>query len=271
MTNPIQNNFNLLSNTRDLSGYKTISGRLIMPKRLIRSGSLSNVSKHDIDTLITYFNIDTIVDFRTETEQHQKPYPKAEKVHYISNPILSEAQVGITHGYNNTDSNPYSDYINLIYSLNISIQEYMCKLYQQLVLDKFAIKQFKNFFKILLSSNTNSILWHCTVGKDRTGIGTALLLSALEIERQTIIDDYLKTNDFILPEVNKIISYTNATLHDSQLSKELFALLTASENYIETAFNIIESTYGSINTYLRDCIGMSSEKCRLLQSKFLTS
>ena len=56
-----------------------------------------------------------------------------------------------------------------------------------------SVEGFKQFFKTLLN-NDNCILWHCSLGRDRCGMATALLLKLLDVDEESIIEDYLYTN-----------------------------------------------------------------------------
>ena len=84
-------------NIRDLGGYRTADGRRIRPNRLIRSENLSGLTENDIRILTREYELRTIVDFRTLAEAMEKPDPVMEGVNYIHNPVLSEAQMGMTH------------------------------------------------------------------------------------------------------------------------------------------------------------------------------
>ena len=80
---------------------------------------------------------------------------------------------------------------------------YVDKLYENLVVDEHASSYYGRFFDILLEADDRAVLWHCTAGKDRVGVGTALLLSALSVDRDTIIRDFVRTNEFVMENAEK--------------------------------------------------------------------
>ena len=68
----------------------------------------------------------------------------------------------------------------------------MLKQYESLVHDEYSIKQYARFLDVLLHQNEGAVLWHCSAGKDRVGVGTALLLCALGVPKKTIYEDFMK-------------------------------------------------------------------------------
>ncbi|MBC8931267.1 tyrosine/lipid phosphatase LipA, partial [Escherichia coli] len=73
------------------------------------------------------------------------------------------------------------------------------------ITDETSIQAYKDFFDILLANQDGSVLWHCTAGKDRAGFGTALVLSALGVDKNTVIDDYMLSNKYRADENKKAI------------------------------------------------------------------
>ena len=63
-------------------------------------------------------------------------------------------------------------------------EEFMLKQYESLVHDEYSIKQYARFLDVLLHQNEGAVLWHCSAGKDRVGVGTALLLCALGVPKK---------------------------------------------------------------------------------------
>ena len=86
--------FEKLPNTRDLGGMITADGRKIKPGKLIRSGHLVEASETDQEKLAEL--VDTVVDFRTDTEYEERPEPRIKGTRYCHLPILEEAKAGVT-------------------------------------------------------------------------------------------------------------------------------------------------------------------------------
>lgn len=140
-----------LPNTRDLGGIKTIDGKKILPRRLIRSGTLYEATGEDIRILSHQCRLGTVIDFRTETEQRQKPDPKMPGIYNISNPILDEKTVGITFEEEEAEAEEGErDAIKSILlhasSLGGKPETYVDRLYEDLVLNHHASDSYSRFF-----------------------------------------------------------------------------------------------------------------------------
>ena len=78
--------------------------------------------------------------------------------------------------------------------------EDMMVIYHQLAYDEYCQSQYAQFFELLTEEREGAILWHCSAGKDRVGIATALLLTFLGFDYETVMQDYLLTNQYVMPE-----------------------------------------------------------------------
>lgn len=260
-----------LCNTRDIGNQITENGKRIKPGCLFRSGELYEATEDEINYLNSYYNIGTIIDLRTSSEKQSKPDPLVKNTKYIFLPLLSEDKVGITTKSTTENSTEnYLDYVNLVKGLKIPVQEYMANLYNNLVTDSYAIQQYNKFFHILLSSDeSESILWHCSIGKDRAGIISALVLSALGVNRENILIDYMKTNQNIKSRITYILQKAVKINSDPVFSDSLYNLLAACEVYLVSALDTIEQKYNTIKDYIIDCIGVDEYELNLLQQKYL--
>ena len=263
-----------LPNTRDLGGIHTMDGKQIVPARLIRSGALYEATPADITRLAGECRLGTVVDFRTSVERSQKPDPEIDGVINIFNPILNEETVGITFE-DEEEGKPKQDAIigmlEHASSLGGNPELYVDKLYENLVMDEHAAAYYSRFFDILLEADGRAVLWHCTAGKDRVGVGTALLLSALSVDRDTIIRDFIRTNDYVMENAVKTADMVREKTKDVRLAECVKVLLTVSEDYIRHAFSAMETACGSVDAYLNERIGINERKQAELKRKFLIS
>lgn len=262
-----------LANTRDLGGIRTMDGREILPGRLIRSGALFDAEPEDLEILTGEYRLGTVVDFRTSVERRQKPDPEMEGVVNIFNPILKEETVGITFGdeEDGGEKDAMEGMFEHAASLGGNPRAYIDQLYEDLVTDEHAVTYYGRFFDILLEADDRAVLWHCTAGKDRVGVGTALLLSALSVDRETIIRDFVRTNDYVTENVKKLAALVRERTNDDQLADCVTVLLTVSEEYICHAFAAMEEACETVDAYLRDRIGLSDEKREKLKAKYLSA
>ena len=185
--------FQKLNNVRDLGGMKTADGRRIQTGRLIRSGHLSSLLPEDADTLRRLAS--RVVDFRTPGEREESPDTVVDGIEYTSLPVLDTLTAGVTRE-KDADKQVFIKYLT---RPNEAL-EYMCSLYQ-LFAQSNAVRQYASFLKILRDGSSKAILWHCTAGKDRAGIASALIEEVLGVPREEIIADYLATNQYLEQEL----------------------------------------------------------------------
>lgn len=259
-----------LVNTRDLGGYQTMDGRRILPGRLIRSGALYEAATEDIKLLTKEYRLGTIIDFRTGEERRQKPDPEIPGVKNLFNPILDEKTVGITFEEEaEKKKSAVGSLLAHAASMEGKPENYINQLYEDLALNPHAAKAYGSFFDLLINADDRAILWHCTAGKDRVGIGTALLLSALGVDRATIIRDFMQTNVYVKESVERTAALAEEETKDAALAECIRVLLTVSEDSILHAFAAMERKYGDIDAYLERHIGLTKEKKKGLRRKFL--
>ena len=123
---------------------------------------------------------------------------------------------------------------------------------------------------MLLENRGNGVLWHCTQGKDRTGIAAASLLMALGVERKEIMRDYMRTNRscaFVNFWIFIGVCLVKFSVHAAH---SLDLLLSARPFFMEAAFDEIDRVYGGTDGFLRDGIGLSDGEILQLRAMYLT-
>lgn len=250
-----------LPNTRDLGALATKDGRHILPKRLLRSGNLYHTSLLDQDSLLNDYHLSTVVDFRTRTEILEKPDTVLERVEYHEIPIVDEETLGITRSGN---------LLEMLLKFDQPIDEFMQKQYVSFVRDDFSVKQYARFMDVLLHQEKGAVLWHCSMGKDRVGVGTALLLSALGVSRETIMEDYLRTNRYLDQDLQHMIRLLETKMIiDNETMDKIKALYRVKEEYLEAVFDAIEQDYGSEEVFLKKALYLNPKAIESLRKKYL--
>lgn len=252
-----------LVNVRDLGGFVTEDGRRIKEKRLIRSETLFKASQKDLDKLTKEYNLRTVVDFRTVLEAEQKPDPEMQGVTNIFNPIIDESVMGITR-----ETISILDIPKRYVGMTIEPMLYMQNMYRDIAFGDLAKKNYANFFDILLQQEEGATLWHCSAGKDRVGIGTMLLLSALGVARETIIEDYLMTSYYFRYENRKLHLLIRLGVRDKKVREYILFLMDVKREFIEAVFDEIEK-FGGMDKYLEEVMGLTPEKREKLKNMYL--
>lgn len=259
-----------LGNTRDLGGYRTRDNGIVRKKRIIRSGALATATENDIETLTKDYGLKRIVDFRTPTECRQKPDPQLPDVAYITNVILNEAQMGITHEGEQRPAELAEAMIAMVKEIGDGAEHYLADLYPKLVTDAHCLQGYRNFFEILLQYEDGATLYHCSEGKDRVGTATALFLSALGVDRDTIMEDYLLTNRYSEEKRRKILAMIQERVPaDTLLHSRFLILNSVHESYLASVFTTVEKEYGTIERFLERQLGMDEARIERLKTLYL--
>lgn len=268
-----------LKNTRDLGGYKTRDGRVIKDKKLIRSGVLHDIKDNDSNILKNDYNLEVVVDLRSKEETSQNPDTMIDGVEYKMNPLVkritsrSSSQLRKREESKGKGQDAPKDQVDgmlkVIKSLGPEPEKAFQKVYLQLVTEQYSIDQIAKFFDILLEERDGALLYHCTGGLDRTGTVTILLLSALGIDKETIIEDYMLANKYTEDDVEKIKELGKKKGLDDKTINQVLLLCQVDEEYIDVLFQTIDEKYGSMDNFLKDKIGLTDEKIEKLQGMYL--
>ena len=237
---PLQGAFNF----RDIGGYETTGGRRVRWRRIYRSGQLSKLTDADIDTLAKR-RVLTIVDLREKEEYESAP-----------DRLPPGARLIRCAG---AEANPLQPLVHLLDGASSGVP-FMTAFYSDI---HGLASRFKPFFQTLLDLPADhALLLHCMAGKDRTGAGIALLLSALGVPRATILEDYLLSNTYSVKEFSKDQKHLTPTGLPAPVERDLLA---AREEYLAAFFSTLEKQHGSTGQFLAHAAGLSPEKITRLR------
>lgn len=197
------------------------------------------------------------MDFRTEIEKIAQPDASIEgvKKHHFSALKTGDLE-SLESGVKKKDLASFLE----------NADQLMDTMYVDLIDSKEAIQAYSKFFQVLLEQEEGALLWHCTQGKDRTGIGAMLILSALKIPKAKIYEDYLLTNEYLegyRSDLEESIPQKQDWMNGIQAWSE------ARKEYLDKAYATIEAKYGSVETYLQKGLGLSQEDLERLRNRYL--
>lgn len=227
-------------NFRDLGGYKTQAGRYVQWGKIIRSDDLSTLTEADLNYLSS-LSLLTVVDYRSaeEIKEASDKIPASVKDHLIAS--INPGNVTSVELLKTMDST--------------KIDEYMQEINVDFVSDPSAIEQFRKMFELLQHPNEHiALLYHCTAGKDRTGMASALILYALGMDDKTVMDDYLLSNQFIETKFDK---YT-------QKYPELKDMFIVKPIFLQAGLDQIHKKYGNVENFLTQQLKVDLQKFREL-------
>ncbi len=231
-------------NLRDLGRIPNVPRGLFL-----RSGKLSILGPQGCAKLCSKHHIQCVIDLRTTVESAEYPDPLPSGIEYLSIPLLKNETIGITH---ETGSDP----IAIIRSMRKEPQKLLdmlpdfTSLYKLIVTDEYSRNQLFRAVSILRRNAEKGActLFHCTAGKDRTGILSMALLKSYGISDQEIVDDYLLTNrNALLPTIRKCLGIGLMTW-DWSLVKAAYRSFMADKKLIETAIRYYQPDSASENT-----------------------
>ncbi|MBT8149078.1 MAG: tyrosine-protein phosphatase [Gammaproteobacteria bacterium] len=247
-------------NLRDLGGYATRCGRHVATGKAFRSGTLAYLSAADWQQLAN-FNLRYICDFRREEEQTVEPTsPPATMPVDIVPLSIGAGSLNDYLRYVLTDANESA----------ATVRQLMRSINRELVLEYADI--YSRFLRYALAlKNDEAMLFHCAAGKDRTGFGAALLLSALNVDRETILRDYLASATYFVPELElEKIKQRYPPLNNSEYDlARLQPMLEVQPEYINAAFHAIDEQWGDTETYINQALQVTDAELQALRDKFL--
>lgn len=244
-------------NVRDIGGYQTADGRFTRWGRLYRSGDLSTLNPADV-AYLTRLKLHLICDLRTSEERvkYNNHLPTNQELEYWHQPIY-EREGSSSH------------WLQTIFFQGRPLAEvWQQDIYIKRFLEDNALS-FGRVLRHMANERFYPALYHCTAGKDRTGLSFALLLSALGVPRETIVADYTLSNlfyDHILSAVEK--DAQRLAFFGIQTA-DLFPILTAQDVVLITALDHLEKEYGSVENYLLKAAGLDEVVLAQLRQNLL--
>lgn len=247
-----------IANIIDLGGIQTAEGESIKAGKLFRSATLSRAEHEVVEAFLKEQNIKTVIDLRSEKEIQAMPNHIIKGVATIWNPIFMGKIQGL-------DFQP---------ALGVSsIQEYMEMVYRRFVNNQIIQKQLKQFFSILQNNRDGAILWHCSEGRDRTGICTALLLAALGVKKEDIIENYKESSVQFGDSIDYVVErlYPGDIPGNQELrEKAKQAMIDGNGyNYIEVFCDAIEKDYVTVPNYLQKALEIRVDNLIRLKTVYL--
>jgi protein-tyrosine phosphatase len=233
-------------NFRDLGGYAGREGRPVRWRRLFRSDHLGRLTQEDHASLAD-LGLHGSIDFRGLAERAASPYqlPGVVQHSLAIEPTVVQEMVAVAAAGR-----------ELTGPIVVALME---DLYRSLVNDQAS--RFGELFQQILRAE-GPLVFHCTAGKDRTGVAAALILLALGVSREQVMQDYLLTNQLLeLPGL----------VHSDTPLEALRVLWRVQESFLDAALDAIEAEHGEVDRYLTDRLGLTRAALDTLVDRYLES
>ena len=259
-----------ISNARELGGYKTKDGKTIRKGVLLRTAALTDASQEELNSLLRDYNLSAVIDLRASYELAEEPEPVLDGVaqynfKIMDEQMMAERAAGIYHVLKDPNVDPAKRMTAILDAGVISDQ-----MYVEFLQGETGKAGFRDFFRVLLETPEGSgVLWHCTNGKDRTGVAAMLLLGILNVDEKTIMEDFLLTNTFFEEDVSALRAQLSKYVKDEAMLEEL--LVTGKgvyAPYMQNAIDYIKENYGDIPGYVKTELGLTDADIAKLQTQY---
>ncbi|MFI9269731.1 tyrosine-protein phosphatase [Kitasatospora sp. NPDC052896] len=264
-------------NARDLGGYRTADGRVLRGGVALRSDGLNRLTEADLELLLG-LGLRHVVDLRSLDEVREAgpdrvpglPVADVSAVELSAEPVRLDSPDpdGITLHHLPIFAADFDIYVALRDALadRDPVRQHqllgdgkaaaiMTGLYRWFVTDPVARERFAAVLRLLAAPDGPPVLFHCTAGKDRTGWTAALLLTALGVDREAVIEDYLLTNIRSAAIIERIVDSfgTRGLMSDPSL---LLPLFRADLAYLDAAFAEVEAGWPSFDAFWQAGLGL---------------
>lgn len=251
-----------VQNTRDLGGLTTTDGRTVRSGLVIRSGEIDHIDQSGKGRLDA-MGVAAIIDLRTTKEATMRPaeWPRGTGPRRYNFPLMENESVLI-------------DEMRARLKSGTAQADWMDQTFH----DAFGYiptdytDDLQKVFDVLLAQTDGAaVLYHCSGGKDRTGVVTVLLLSALGVSRDQIESDFLFSNTAVDADARseEIAQQINAAKGTAMTGADVWPSLGVRPEYLKHLYDTVESKYGSVDRYLQDALGLSNDDIERLRARYL--
>lgn len=251
-------------NVRDLGGIEVPSGT-VRKGLLLRGGALDSASDEALSILSDRYHISKVFDFRTTIERRIAPDREVPGAQNIWLPAYDENSQSFLkrtlpqHAYRNLG--PWL----IEHACEPFVQDVAKHIYLDMVENEFTQIQYAGFLQNIIMTGGGAVYWHCSQGKDRTGLGAAFLLAALGADRETIMRDYCLSADAYAGELSTYMSKVGTEEERTVLR----TYVSVNPDYFSQALDVLETAYGSMQGVLEGALCLTSSDLDTLKSYYL--
>lgn len=257
-----------ISNLRELGGYRARDGARVRKNLLYRSGT-PGLPAGQLAQELGPLGISMVFDLRSSQEVKDDPYSLPEGIQYKHRPILASFEEnGRMEGLEVPDiesmrqqpgSRPFSrEQLSFL-------DGFMVRVYREM---GESAKVFGDIMKEIAENGRNPVLFHCSAGKDRTGVLASLILLTLGVSMEDAMEDYLLSNAYRQEEIDKEMEKIAALIEDPVILDQIRGMLLVKEEYMEAALQPVKA-YPGFGDYARDRLGLNPEDMQRLRALYL--
>ena len=242
-------------NFRELGGIVTENGRTVKKGCFFRSGAPGYMSEEELQEVFSH-NIRHIIDLRSTFEKER-----------LEDPEIPGAQ----YHHMNAMARPDGKEVDLSpkgISHNVFTKETGDKFLHHFYGTLPFSPAYRRIFD-LIKADEVPIMFHCSAGKDRTGIAALLILLVLGCSEETALEDYMLTNDYRSESIRALLDQHRAHIEkDPALAEALTGICGVNRQAAEYSIQRIKEAYGTYENYYQEVLGLTKEDIEELRRKY---
>lgn len=261
-----------VGNARELGGYASADGRTVRHGVLLRTAALGNATGDDIQRLLDVYHLSVVIDLRSSFETESAPDPEIAGVKNLNIHILDEAAMPAPQSsQDETGESPESS--DKMSRLRAAVEAGIIsdQMYVDFLSTDVGKSGYSQLFEELLAlPEGEALLFHCSQGKDRTGLAAMLILTALGVDEDTIMSDYLLTNTYnaeLIEQERQMLAAEG--IEGETLDLYMTALDGVCPQMMQNALDWMKENYGSVEGYITGALGVTDAQLEALKDKFL--
>lgn len=251
--------FETAENFRELGGWPAADGRRVKRGLFWRSGALCQIASEEDRKRFEALGIRVVCDLRSGVERTRQPDPEFAGIRRHDVGAIRDAEGGELPIDANNSLHLDADGLR-------ALSREMEAIYSAL---PFHNPAYREIFREMLAGEL-PLLFHCSAGKDRTGVAAALILLALGASRETVMADFLATNDCRPGAVRECLEvYRSELEREPELRPILESVSGVRPESMQAVFDAIDRRYACMEDFFAADYGMGPEQLRLLRDRCL--
>jgi protein-tyrosine phosphatase len=249
-------------NLRDVGGYRKRDGATVARGLVYRSDTFNPMSSGDMKKL-EQIGLKNDYDLRTTAEVRVKPDQVPPGIQYHLLNVLADAKSAAPAQLEALLHQPKK--ANAVLGGG-RVEAMFTEGYREFVSLPSAKLSYRTLFLSLADQQKLPAVFHCTTGKDRTGWAAAALLTLLGVPKETVVADFMRSNEYTLPQFNHAIDSFVAAGGDRDIPVAIFGV---KKEYLEASFDEMQKQYGTIEKYFAEGLGIDDAGQKALRDLFL--
>lgn len=253
-----------VANLRDIGGWHTNDGRVVRRGLLFRSAALGGLADDGVE-FFERLRIRTVYDLRTEPERVARPDRMPDGIEHVVIDVLADSSSAPPAQLIQVIGDPKAAEALFAEGRAVRLFE---GTYRELVHLPSALGGYRRFFSEIARPERRPALFHCTTGKDRAGWAAASMLMLLGVSDTDVMQEYMLTNEELLPLLQPVFDGFAAAGGDPEL---LRPVLGVEEGYLQASIDEMRERFGTIESYFNNGLHIDRATREAIRSAYTTS